>query len=45
MAAFADEHGERGILQRSYSSCRFYGEDTLVKSDATVKACKDFNAP
>ena len=44
MAAFADEHGERGILQRSYSSCRFYGEDTLVKSDATVKACKDFNA-
>ena len=44
MAAFSKEYGDRGILQRSYSSCRSYGEDTLSKSDAEIKACEDFNA-
>jgi peptidoglycan/LPS O-acetylase OafA/YrhL len=44
MAAFAKKRGDRGIVQRSYSSCRFYGEDTITKSDGEIKACADFNA-
>ena len=40
MAAFSKEHGDRGILQRSYSSCRSYGEDTLSKSDAEIQGVR-----
>ena len=39
----SQEHGDRGI-PALYSSCRSYGEDTLSKSDAEIKACEDFNA-
>lgn len=44
MRAFASEYGDRGILQRTGSSCRTYGDDPVKTTAAMVKACEDFNA-
>jgi peptidoglycan/LPS O-acetylase OafA/YrhL len=43
MQAFSAEHGDRGILQRTGSSCRTYGDDPVKTTAGMVKACEDFN--
>jgi hypothetical protein len=43
MKAFVDAHPGTGILQRTFSSCRTYGDDTLKTTVAMVQACEDFN--
>ena len=43
LQAFAEQHGDTGVLQRTFSSCRTYGEDSDITTVAMAQACEDFN--
>jgi peptidoglycan/LPS O-acetylase OafA/YrhL len=43
LEAYAARRPERGLLQRTMSSCRTYGDDPAKKSAGMVRACEDFN--